>query len=132
MAAPRRTPEQIAEERRRRSWAIALEGVFRERGWDQYEAAEHTGKSQQTISKWLQGRYPHDPDLVFSLEAKLQLAPGHLSSTLGYIPSGGSDAADALLNDPVFDGHDDLRESVLSVYRNVAAIAANRRRPPKA
>lgn len=101
---------------------------MRERGWSQQDLAQITGRAQQTVSYWVssedptKARVPQDWRIVFELEDKMGLPPGYLSSVLGFYPAVGSDVVGAIMRDPLFSSRPMERETVLSVYRNMAAI----------
>lgn len=107
------------------AWVSALTGVMRERGLDQYDVARMTGLSQQSVSKWVSGRYPVNLHRVAEIERKLNLPAGYLTGPLGFYPVDGASVSDAVLRDPQLD--DEMRRTILSVYSNLIAIAGERK-----
>jgi transcriptional regulator with XRE-family HTH domain len=92
---------------RRKAFATSLANAMSVRGVVQRQFATDMGVSQGSVSGWVGGEYEPLPDVVFAIESKLDLPPGHLSRHLGYVPL---DAAvpsitleEAVLADPDLD-----------------------------
>lgn len=74
-------------------FAVRLAGILHARGVTQADLARHIGVTQSAVGQWRAGRKTPFPATVFLLERVLEVAPGELSSTLGYFPV---DAPDVL------------------------------------
>lgn len=104
--------------------------VFRERsGYGQRAIGEALGVSQSLVSYWECATYVPEPALVFKLEKVLQLEPGTLSATLGYMPlRNPSSIIEAIEGDLELD--EDSKSVLLHTYTAVAAQGRfNRNRP---
>ncbi len=52
--------------------------------------------TQGQVSNWCNGKHAPDPEVVFQIEAVLELEPGSLSSYLGFVPVGVGQPRDVL------------------------------------
>lgn len=93
-----------------------LGDLGRTHGW----LADQLGYHQTTITGYINGKITPKPADVFAIEAALQLAPGTLSQTLGYLPvdrSPGTAVVDAIAADPSLT--DPARRALLAAYREL-------------
>lgn len=54
---------------------------------DQPTVAVLCDTTQQSVSRWLMGQVPTEPERQFAIEKALQLEPGALSRHLGFVPA---------------------------------------------
>lgn len=107
--------------------------ILRLRAMQQWRLGEELGGlGQSTIAGWVNGTARPSPDQVFITEEILELAPGHLSMLLGYLPpSAVTTTVDAaILTDPTLD--ETGRRVLLAVYRELTSrqrSTASRNRP---
>lgn len=70
-----------------RAWVKELEAVMDRMGLDQPALGGLLGAAQQTVSYWLSGHPPKQPETQFDMERRLELPPGTLSRHLGFVPA---------------------------------------------
>lgn len=106
-------------------WGKLLEHHLRDQGhtypWLVGRIAEITGRKRldpTTVTRWIKGEYaPPEPAVVFAIEEALELAPGTMSATLGYLPvgvDGDASVVDVVERDPLLTSMG--RRVVLKVY----------------
>lgn len=81
---------------RREAFQLSLGRHLSERG-AQTRLADELGVPLTTVNSWLSTRIPDDPLQVFEIERVLDLEPGTLSRSLGYMPM---DAVDVSITTP--------------------------------
>lgn len=78
--------EKISQEERRDRFGKALSEALAGRNLKQSHLAELLATTQSTVSAWINGRSEPAASTVFTVERCLDLSPGFLSKTLGYLP----------------------------------------------
>lgn len=95
-------------------------------GLSQGAFAQALNLSQSAVSQWEMGRSSPLPGTVFAIEALLELAPGTLTRTLGYLPVpkrgvsravGKANFVTAVEEDPRLDNR--ARRMLLAMYREL-------------
>ncbi len=89
--------------KRVREFGEALARAMSVRGMTHRRLGEELGVTQSAISAWKSGAAEPSPRTVFAIERALELPPGHLSRTLGYVPISGRPAGTASFDEVVLE-----------------------------
>lgn len=73
-------------------FAEALIAMLTWRHTTQQVLADRLGVTRASVNDWCRGRAVPNPDTVFAIERALDVAPGSLSRSLGYLPTDIEDA----------------------------------------
>jgi transcriptional regulator with XRE-family HTH domain len=119
------------------AFAAAIVALLVSQGSSQQALADRLGVTRAAVNDWCRGRSIPAPETVFAIEAALELPPGDLSRTLGYLPLSvlpeGTvpTVAEAIASDPALD--DRARYLLLSLYQALTdphGVAPHRRVSP--
>lgn len=117
------------DSKRRKAFSKALQEALELREISQAALGEALGDLRQsTVCAWVNGHaLPPDVETVFWIEEELDLAPGHLSRLLGFLPSDDDvevDVVAAVMSDPQLTPT--ARRAVLEVYDDLKRKAKKR------
>lgn len=102
----------------RSDFGTELLRALRAKGLTQTKLAAALDGTQSAVSAWVSGDAVPRVDVVFRIEALLDLPPGHLSHRLGYLPAAVAShpisSLDAIREDPLLT--DIQRQAMIALY----------------
>lgn len=109
------------QSRRLREFGETLAQAMSLRGMTHRRLGEELGVTQSAISAWKSGAAEPSSRTVFSIERALELPPGHLSRTLGYLPVDGRQSEivsfeQVVVGDPLLA--EDQKRGLIALYRS--------------
>lgn len=109
------------QSKRLREFGETLTQAMNVRGMTHRRLGEELGVTQSAISAWKSGAAEPSSRTVFAIERALELPPGHLSRTLGYLPVEGRRIVNAsfeevVVADPLLS--EDQKRGFIALYRS--------------
>lgn len=105
-------------------FADKLAALLASRGATQQTLADRVGVTRASVNDWCRGRATPPPETVFAIERALEVTPGELSRTVGYLPLETEEGPPATVRDcitraPELD--DTARRLLLVLYDELAS-----------